>query len=122
MSRRLAAFFSWWRVCTDGFADVRIYRLDEAGSREMTSYSSHTSGAFEEEHMWSFPCTCAGSPVPKKQGKPTALEKRASPCGGTIGLHVGDDFALEAYGIKGQSIRLEVNHHYRAGASGGSRA
>lgn len=109
------------RLCADGFADVRVCRLDEAGSQGMTSYSSHESGAFEEEHIWSFPCTCGG-PLSTKQGGPASvLEKRASPCGGTIGLHVGDDFALVAYGIKGQFIRLEVNHHYRAGVSGGLR-
>lgn len=104
----------------DGSADVCACRLDESGSQDMTFHSTHESGALEEEHVWSFLCTCGG---PLKHGQPASvLEKRASPCGGTIGLHVGDDFALEAYGIKGQFIRLDVNHHYRAGASGGSRA
>ncbi|OJT08064.1 hypothetical protein TRAPUB_999 [Trametes pubescens] len=91
--------------------------LAEAGLQDVTFHSRHESGQLEEEHMWTFPCMCA---APNGLGK--VLEKRTSPCGGTIALHVGDDFALQAYGIKGQFIRLEVNHHYRAKASDRSRA
>ncbi len=101
----------------DDIADAWVDRLAEAGLQDVTFHSRHESGALEEEHMWTFPCMCA---APNGLGK--ALEKRTSPCGGTIALHVGDDFALQAYGITGQFVRLEVNHHYRSKAGDRSRA
>ena len=37
-------------------------------------------------------------------------KRYAGRCGGTIMLMVGEDRALKAYGIKGQSITLDIVH------------
>ena len=87
---------------------------------------SDLSGFFEFEYdvngtrgivsddVYKFPCPCGGSRTPERK---RPLEEYRKPdvhfkgkCGGTVMLLVGEDNAMDAYGIKGQSIALDIVH------------
>ena len=66
------------------------------------------------DEVFKYPCPCGGTQVPRKKVPLEAYRlpdpKYAGTCGGTVMLLVGEDRALKAVGIKGQSIALDIVH------------
>ncbi|KAI9057460.1 hypothetical protein FKP32DRAFT_1348061 [Trametes sanguinea] len=70
-------------------------------------------GQVVRSRQWIYPCNCGGTVNPKPHPSLKALHNNPhplTPCFGKIMLEVGDDHALQKYGIKGQHIALRIIH------------
>ncbi len=88
-------------------------RLDSALQGYLKFKYKSASGTIDE--VYKYPCACGGTRPPvaaneMRHAHRIPDEKFAGKCGGTIMLMVGEDNARLAYGIRGQSIAVDIVH------------